>query len=86
MPDARPAAGRSHPNYRIRHGSVRRQGVTAIRHVTLAGHYIITEEHEDGTLTLAPESETAASMRRHGLRPPTEEELFAFTYPSGPAP
>jgi len=64
--------------------------VTAIRHVTLAGHragdYIITEEHEDGTLTLAPESETAASMRRHGLRPPTEEELFAFTYPSGPAP
>lgn len=63
--------------------------VRGIRHVTLAGHragdYIITEEHEDGTLTLAPESEAAASMRRHGLRPPTEEELSAFHMSLGPS-
>jgi hypothetical protein len=63
--------------------------VTGIRHVTVAGDragdYIITEEHEDGTLTLAPESEAAASMRRHGLRPPTDEELSAFHMSLGPS-
>lgn len=59
--------------------------MTGIRHVTVAGDHIITEEHEDGTLTLAPESEAAASMRRHGLRPPTDEELSAFHMSLGPS-
>ncbi len=57
-------------------------------HVTLdgdlTGDYAVTEQREDGTLVLTPQTAYHASLKRRGLRAATPDELDAWVAEHGP--